>query len=177
MLNRKFLLYTLSILMGSIILLSSACASNGAAAAAVGADQTTDNIVESTDTIEAVPVTETPAPTQTPLSTATPDTRMKPEDWQNWPIIPEVTKKSREIYTLGKELGVNPNAFSKIGDCQNIKESFMGLYDLKRYYLAPEQADWQETIDNFSGFFNRDGKAIGTGAERGSGAVPTAGRS
>ena len=162
MLNRKFLLNTLSILMGSIILLSSACSSSGAAAAAAGADQPAENIVESTDTPEVI-VTETPAPTQTPLSTATPDTRLKPEDWQSWPIIPEVTNKSREIYTLGKELGVNPNAFSKIGDCQNIKESFMGLYDLKRYYLAPEQADWQETIDNFSGFFNRDGKAIEQG--------------
>ncbi len=39
----------------------------------------------------------------------------------------------------------------------------MGLYDLNRYYLAPEQTAWQETIDNFSGYFNRDGKAIEQG--------------
>ena len=162
MANKKLLLNTLSILMGSIILLSSACASKGAEAAVADTDQPAENVAESTNVPEVI-ATETPEPTQTPLSTATPDTRMKPEDWQNWPIIPEVTNKSREIYALGKELGVNPNAFSKIGDCQNIKESFMGLYDLKRYYLAPEQADWQETIDNFSGFFNRDGKAIEQG--------------
>ena len=120
---------------------------------------------------EAIAVTETatletlatataiPAPTQTP----TEDTRLKPEDWKNWPIIPEVTEKSREVYLLGKQSGVNPNAFSKIGDCQNIKESFMGIYDLNRYFLSENQKDWQETIDNFRGYFNRDGKAIEQG--------------
>jgi hypothetical protein len=97
------------------------------------------------------------------LPTATVDTRPLPEDWQDWPIIPEVTNKAREVYALGKQLGVDPHAFSKIGDCQNIKESFMGLYDLNRYYLEPSQAGWQETIDNFKGYFNRDGEAIEQG--------------
>ncbi len=155
----------LSILMGSIILLSSACSASGAAAVVVK-DQSALAAAAEADTPEspaAPALTDAPAPTQTPLSTATPDTRMKPEDWQKWPIIPEVTNKAREVYALGIELGVNPKTFSKIGDCQNIKESFMGLYDLNRYYLAPEQTAWQETIDNFSGYFNRDGKAIEQG--------------
>lgn len=99
----------------------------------------------------------------TALFTATPDTRMLPEDWQDWPIIPEVTNKAREIYKQGSEKGVSPKAFSKIGDCQNIKESFMGIYDLDRYYLASEQSGWQKTIDNYHGFYNRDGKAIEQG--------------
>ncbi len=144
------------------MLLTSACTSSGAV---VGANQSQPTVETeiSTDIPVEVQATETPEPTQTPLSTATPDTRLLPEDWKNWPINPEVTHKSREIYALGKEMGINPNAFSKIGDCQNIKESFMGLYDLNRYYLAPEQADWQETIDNFHGYFNRDGKAIEQG--------------
>ncbi|MDK2980064.1 MAG: hypothetical protein PWQ55_411 [Chloroflexota bacterium] len=160
MLNKKRITQTLSILMGTIILFSSACS---AAPEAVAVEQPTQAAAADTETPTEPAATETPAPTQTPMFTATPDTRMKPEDWQQWPIIPEVTNKAREVYATGKELGVNPQSFSKIGDCQNIKESFMGLYDLNRYYLTPEQADWQETIDNFSGYFNRDGKAIEQG--------------
>ncbi len=105
--------------------------------------------------------TETFEPTA--VYTPTPDTRPLPETWQKWPIIPEVTNKAREIYQIGLANGVNSASFSKIGDCQNIKESFMGLYDLDRYYLAPEQSEWQETIDNFKGFYNRDGEAIEQG--------------
>ena len=95
--------------------------------------------------------------------TPTTDLRMPPEQWQNWPIIPEATNRTKEIYQSGFESGVNPNAFSKIGDCQNVKESFMGIYDLNRYFLQDWQQDWQDSIDNFQGYFYRDGKAFGQG--------------
>lgn len=144
------------------MLFASACASSAPAASITEGQQ--EMVSEPiTETPTGVELTDTPQSTPTPLSTATPDTRLLPEDWQDWPIIPEVTNKSREIYQLGQELGVNSNAFSKIGDCQNIKESFMGLYDLNRYYLSTDQQGWQETIDNFRGYFNRDGKAIEQG--------------
>lgn len=101
--------------------------------------------------------------TATPLFTATPDNRLKPDDWKKWPIIPQVTSRSRDVYALGESLGMDPRAFSKIGDCQNVKESFMGFYDLKRYFLSSSQKTWQDTIDQFKGFYNRDGKAIEQG--------------
>jgi len=104
-------------------------------------------------------VEATPAPEFTP----TPDLRMPPSQWQNWPIIPEATNRTKDIYQKGLELGVNPYSFSKIGDCQNVKESFMGIYDLDRYLLQEWQRDWQDSIDNFQGYFNRDGKAFGQG--------------
>jgi len=97
-------------------------------------------------------------------STPTPDLRISPDNWQDWPIVPEVTNNSIAIFTRGKQKDVDPKSFSKIGDCQNIKEAFLGIYDLEgRYFLREGEKDWQETIDNFMGFFNKDGMAIEQG--------------
>lgn len=147
-------------LMASLIV--SACSAGAAQEVDIEQPMMVDEAqAEGQATMTVAVATEVATPTH--VFTATPDTRIPPEEWQNWPIIPEVTGKAVEIYQLGLEKGVNSKAFSKIGDCQNIKESFMGIYDLNRYYLAPEQSGWQETIDNFRGFFNRDGKAIEQG--------------
>jgi len=102
-------------------------------------------------------------PTVKIISTPTPDIRSTPDQWQSWPIIPEVTNRSIEIFKKGQANGVNPNAFSKIGDCQNVKESFMGIYDTGRFFLLDSQKDWQQTVDQFKGFFNRDSLAFGQG--------------
>jgi hypothetical protein len=105
----------------------------------------------------------TPEPTSIP-STPTPDLRTPPDQWQNWPIVPEITNRVYEIYAQGKEMGVNRNAFSKIGDCQNVSDAFLGIYDKPgRYFLRPDETSWQETIDNFSGYFDRDGLSFGQG--------------
>ncbi|MCJ7519681.1 MAG: hypothetical protein MUO42_08430 [Anaerolineaceae bacterium] len=97
------------------------------------------------------------------IFTPTPDTRIPPEQWQSWPIIPEVTNRAIKIFKKGQANGVNPNAFSKIGDCQNVKESFMGIYDTGIYFLQDWQKDWQQTIDQFKGYYNRDSLAFGQG--------------
>jgi hypothetical protein len=148
-----------AILLGMLVTACSGTAAQDTQDTQSGSSNTGQAEAAVTATVE-VP-TETAAPTQ--MFTATPDTRIPPEEWQTWPIIPEVTNKSREIYQAGLNKGINAQTFSKIGDCQNIKESFMGIYDLGRYYLGSEQSEWQETIDNFSGYFNRDGKAIEQG--------------
>ena len=97
-------------------------------------------------------------------STPTPDIRIPAEQWQEWPIIPEVTNNAVTIYRKGKEQIVDSRAFSKIGDCQNIKEAFLGIYDRDgRYFLIEDEKSWQETIDNFKGYFNKDGMAIEQG--------------
>lgn len=97
-------------------------------------------------------------------STPTPDLRTPPELWQDWPIIPTITNNAILIYENGISQNVNTKSFSKIGDCQNIKEAFLGIYDLEgRYFLGKDDLDWQETIDNFRGFFNRDGESIEQG--------------
>lgn len=116
--------------------------------------------ISPTPALEIVPtLTATPEVSNTP----TPDTRIPPEQWQSWPIIPVATNRSIEILKKGQANGVNPNAFSKIGDCQNVKESFMGIYDTGIFFLQDWQKDWQQTINQFKGYYNRDSLAFGQG--------------
>lgn len=101
------------------------------------------------------------SPTLGITPTSTPDTRPLPEDWMNWPVVPTVTNRAMEIYQQGLAMGNDPHAFSKIGDCQSIREAFMGFFDLPdRYTLTEDEAYLQETIDWFSGHFNTDGQGV-----------------
>jgi hypothetical protein len=94
--------------------------------------------------------------TQTP----TVEERLRPEDWMKWPIIPEVTDTAREIYRKGVAMGNNPHAFSKIGDCHNVKNAFLGLFDHPDLYDRMNGInELRDTIDNFKGYFDRDGYA------------------
>ena len=110
-----------------------------------------------------MPPTQTPTPevTATAVVTPTEDTRLLPEDWKEWPVVPEITSRVYEIYALGQELGNDPHSFSKIGDCQNVREAFMGLFDKPGWYkLRDGREHLQESIDWFSGSFNRDGYSV-----------------
>jgi Tol biopolymer transport system component len=101
------------------------------------------------------------APTLVPNPTATADTRLPPESWQEWPIVPAVTKRALEIYRTGQMMGLDTHAFSKVGDCQSVKAAFMGYFDIpERYSLGNDYAFLQQTIDNFAGYFNTDGQAV-----------------
>ncbi len=132
-----------------------------------------------TATLEQTPTTVvqesagmTPEPSQIGEGTPTPtlveptaipivETRLPPEQWQEWPVVPELTGRELEIYQRGLTLGNNPTHFSKVGDCQAIKDVLMGIYDTPdRYYLTENQLYLQETIDYFAGSFNRDGQAV-----------------
>lgn len=76
-------------------------------------------------------------------------------------MVPEITAQAREIYARGLQLGNNPRAFSKVGDCQGIKEVLLGVYDQPALYtLGAENAYLQQTIDWFAGSFNRNGYAV-----------------
>jgi hypothetical protein len=91
----------------------------------------------------------------------TPDVRLLPENWQEWPVVPAVSARAREIYEAGIARGNNPSHFSKVGDCQNITEAFMGIYDLPdRYSLPQGQEALQSTIDAYAGSFGREGMAV-----------------
>jgi hypothetical protein len=110
-------------------------------------------------------VAPTLAPSTTPAPTAeestTPIPHLPPEQWKKWPVIPTVTSRAIEIYRQGLAMGNDPRAFSKVGDCQSIKEAFMGYFDIPtRYKLGDDTAYLKETIDNFSGHFNTNGQAV-----------------
>jgi hypothetical protein len=95
-----------------------------------------------------------------PNVTPTPDLRLSPEKWQTWPVIPTVSARAREIYQRGLALGNDPRAFSKIGDCQSVPASFLGIYDTDRYFFAPEYQSLQDTVDYYAGSFNREGESV-----------------
>jgi hypothetical protein len=88
-------------------------------------------------------------------------THLAPEDWRDWPIVPELSERARVIYQRGLAMGTDPQAFSKVGDCQSIKEVLLGMYDQPgNYVLRDEDQFLQETIDHFSGSFDRNGMAV-----------------
>ena len=101
------------------------------------------------------------APTVVTGPTVTTATRLNPQDWREWPIIPTATARAIEIYRDGQMMGLDPHAFSKVGDCQSVKAAFMGYFDIPdRYSLGSNYAYLKQTIDNFAGHFNTDGQAV-----------------
>ena len=102
-----------------------------------------------------------PSPTATIYYTPTPDLRLKPEQWQQWPVVPDISPHAIQIYEQGLGMGNEPNAFSKVGDCQNIPESFLGIYDRPGAYdLTDQYQDLQNSIDYFTGSFSRESQAV-----------------
>jgi hypothetical protein len=75
-----------------------------------------------------------------------------------------LSEAARQVYQKGLQLGNNPHAFSRVGDCQSVPAIFMGLYDDKgRYWLGNDYAFLQETIDQFAGSFSRQSMAAKDG--------------
>jgi hypothetical protein len=97
-----------------------------------------------------------PSPTITPSPTLLPaDLGLDPVDWKNWPVLPIVTERARQIYQLGLSLGNDPHAFSVFGDCQSEPDVFLGLYDTDPSLATKLPSDLQETVVWFAGSFNR----------------------
>ncbi len=122
--------------------------------------------------VQAQEETPTPTPSATPAGTATPTltptptwgppvyTTSGPRD----PVLPTASNTAREIYLRGLAQGNNPNAFSKIGDCNSASAFFLAAFDNSRSYrLGPEYARLQTTIDQFAGSWSRDSLAAHNG--------------
>ena len=120
-----------------------------------------------TVTVPAVVAAPTPGDTaaaEPPLPP--PGEGLPPERWKEWPIVPQATTRARQIYQQGQagDARADPHAFSKIGDCQSIKEALMGMFDQPGRYDLPSENDQDvilgDTIHHFKGSFNRDGMAV-----------------
>ena len=97
---------------------------------------------------------------QKTASAPTEDARLLPENWQIWPVVPEISNRTREIYRKGLAIGNDPHAFSKVGDCQNLKEYFLGKFDhLDMYNFSWNLDPYLDTIEQFKGNFYRDGQS------------------
>jgi len=98
-----------------------------------------------------------PEPTDIPGPTPTVKTTLAPDEWQSLPVVPEgLSANALEIYRRGIALGNNPNAFSKIGDCETSAEWFLANFDQgpNRYSLG-SYAHLQAVIDFYQGSFKR----------------------
>lgn len=112
------------------------------------------------------PPVGTPAPTPLPGQTAVPVTAGPPPEgvYQpvGLPVIPPVSQTARDIYWRGLQLGNNPRAFSKVGDCQAVTPYFLAAFDYGNYTLGP-YADLQGAIDQFDGSWARESIATNRG--------------
>ena len=131
-------------------------------AACGGTSQTveTENIITSTPN-ETVPVA---TETLTEVSTSTPRPTLAVDEWKSLPIVPAISDTAREIYKRGLEMGNNPQAFSKVGDCQTSTDFFLVDFDHPgQYRLGDEYAELQSTIDYYQGSFSRQSLAVKDG--------------
>ena len=82
------------------------------------------------------------------------------ERWMEWPVVPVVSDRAKQVYRNGVAGGNNPHAFSIVGDTQSEPTLFMGVFDTGQYQLPAGRQNLQETIAHFSGSFSRWGPAV-----------------
>lgn len=87
----------------------------------------------------------------------------QPAPWQTLPIVPTVTDTARDIYQRGLSMGNQPDAFAKVGDCQNVSSYFLAVYDVPGEYRLGEFDHLQSTIDHFNGSWSRESVAVDNG--------------
>src|SRR4030067_3856171 len=123
--------------------------------------QTDISTIVPTDIIPSAsfpPIDSPPAVITTSLAiTPTP---IPSDYWMSLPITPTISLTARDIYSRGIDLGRNPHAFSKIGDCQSISTYFLSYFELPGFYNLGDYASLQESIDWFSGSFSRDSLSV-----------------
>jgi hypothetical protein len=91
----------------------------------------------------------------TPTSAQVEAVEIPVDDWMRWPVVPQVPVNARALYQQGLALGSDPHAFSIIGDCQSLPETFLGIYDTDPALVASLPADLRLAVENFAGSFNR----------------------
>ncbi len=118
--------------------------------------------------------TATSTPTPIPEPTPTVDANLPYPDAVNGVPIDEfivmddaVKANVQKIFARGQGMGRNPFAFSKLGDSLVANKRFLRVFDLKDPTLGTydlgDFAALQDTIDYFSGSFDRWGAAVKPG--------------
>jgi len=104
--------------------------------------------------------------TATPLAvTPTMTVASSPDFWKDLPAVPlSLSERARAIYQRGLEMGNDPHAFSKVGDCHSTNPYFLADYDLgQNVYHLGDYAYLQPAIDYFAGSFARSSLATKKG--------------
>jgi hypothetical protein len=70
----------------------------------------------------------------------------------------------REVFQIGLQIGNNPNAFSKVGDCETAASWFLMNFDKgPQYFNLGGYTNLQDTIDHFQGSYDRSSLAARPG--------------
>jgi hypothetical protein len=117
----------------------------------------TDTLQQPTATLPASEATESPV---TPSTLASETPTASAANWQQLPIVPQVSPEMLEVYQRGLARGRDPNRFSKIGDCQNITTYYLAMFDSGSYSLGTDYAYLQPTIDHFKDSWWRESLAV-----------------
>ena len=135
-------------------------------AACTSTQATTQPATKSTSVPEST-ITETATEeiaASTQAAAATPRPTLAADEWKTLPIVPTVSDAMREVYKRGLEMGNDPNAFSKVGDCQTNTGFYLVDFDHEGWYsLGSEYAYLQDTIDYYEGSYSRTSLAMRDG--------------
>ena len=108
------------------------------------------------DSSAGLPPSSTPEQQGNPEPAEKPTRVMTSNAWKGLPVIPKVSENVQSIYQRGIELGRNPNAYSKIGDCGSTPTWFLGDFDRgPEYYDLGEHTYLTDVIQEFSGSHER----------------------
>ena len=119
--------------------------------------------------------TRTPSPTATATPTATPTPTLTPTPTpvpvtvngvpvSEFVLLDDAARQTvRETFALGRQLGRDPHAFSKIGDSVALTPHYLTLFDRGSYDLGPDYAYLQPAIDHYAGSWERYGVATRIG--------------
>lgn len=87
-----------------------------------------------------------------------------PDAWKDLPIVPTISNTARQIYQRGLEMGEDPHAFSKIGDCGSTPSWFLGDFDRgPRYYSLGKYTFLEAVIQQYQGSYGRTSLAARAG--------------
>jgi endonuclease YncB( thermonuclease family) len=82
--------------------------------------------------------------------------RLKPENWRDWPVVPEISENALDIYLRGLNAGTDPKLFSIIADCQSIPGGILfRRINWDDFSLSAEYDYLRPTIENFRSIWSR----------------------
>jgi hypothetical protein len=125
-------------------------------------------------TATSVPATKISA---TETISASPTATLKPtlrtDEWKELAVIPSISENTKNIYLRGIEMGNNPNAFSKIGDCGSTPAWFLGDFDRgPEFYELGDHDYLEDVIQVYQGSYGRTSLAARSGFNASSLFVP-----
>ena len=160
--------FALSLL--ALAILASGCSQSLPDTVAVPPQATTASPTDTLFPTSTIAITATPAPetvavnTVTPAPSPTPSPTFDPASWTTLPVVPQLDERVKAIYLRGQELGNDPHAFSKIGDCGSTPAWFLGDFDRgEQYYSLGEYQNLNGVIKAFQGSYARTSLAAKSG--------------